>query len=177
MENTCGLNFQKNVHIRTAVWVTVCLGWHWQLVASVAQQQEGLRITTGMMAGRCNFDPEYWKFYQAVNSMNLVAKEFCAASLERNSVLILAESAGAADQLQDGALMVNPNDQIANAEAIYRAFKMPFAERSERMDRLRHIIRETDVYWWVNSFLKASFAENIDYFLKVEDYRPQIDLD
>jgi trehalose-6-phosphate synthase len=129
------------------------------------------------MAGRCNFDPEYWKFYQAVNGMNLVPKEFCAASLERNSVLILAESAGAADQLQDGALMVNPNDQIATAEAIYRAFKMPFAERSERMDRLRHIIRETDVYWWVNSFLKASFAENIDYFLKVEDYRPQIDLD
>jgi hypothetical protein len=35
MENTCGLNFQKNVHILTAVFVTVCLGWHWQLVASV----------------------------------------------------------------------------------------------------------------------------------------------
>ncbi len=109
------------------------------------------------------------------DGMNLIAKEFCAASLERNSVLILAESAGAADQLYEGALMVNPNDQKAIAEAIYQAYKMPFEERSERMDRLRNIIRETDIHWWVNSFLKASFAENIDYFNKVEDYRPQID--
>ena len=109
------------------------------------------------------------------DGMNLIAKEFCAASLERNSVLILAESAGAADQLQEGALMVNPNDQQAIAEAIYRAYKMPFAERSERMDRMRNIIRQTDIHWWVKSFLKASFAESIDYFHRVEDYRPQID--
>jgi trehalose 6-phosphate synthase/phosphatase len=110
------------------------------------------------------------------DGMNLIAKEFCAASLERNSVLILAESAGAADQLHEGALMVNPNDQKGIAEAIYRAFKMPFAERTERMDRLRNIIQQADVHWWVNSFLKASFAESIDYFNKLEDYRPQIDL-
>ena len=111
------------------------------------------------------------------DGMNLIAKEFCAASLERNSVLILAESAGAADQLHVGALMVNPNDQKGIAEAIYRAFKMPFAERTERMDRLRKIVRQTDVHWWVDSFLKASFADSIDYFNKVADYRPQIDLD
>jgi trehalose 6-phosphate synthase len=109
------------------------------------------------------------------DGMNLIAKEFCAASLEGNSVLILAESAGAADQLYEGALMVNPNDQKAVAEAIYRAYKMPFAERSERMERMRYIIRQTDIGWWVKSFLRASFAENIDYIHKVEDYRPQID--
>ena len=111
------------------------------------------------------------------DGMNLIAKEFCAVSLERNSVLILAESAGAADQLQEGALMVNPNDQKAIAEAIYHAYKMPFAERSERMDRMRDIIRQTDIRWWVKSFMKASFAESIDYFYSVEDYRPQIDFD
>jgi trehalose 6-phosphate synthase/phosphatase len=111
------------------------------------------------------------------DGMNLIAKEFCAASLERNSVLILAESAGAADQLQEGALMVNPNDQKAVAEAIYGAFHMPFAERAERMDRLRLIIRKNDIHWWVNSFLKASFAETIDYFHKLQDYRPRIDFD
>lgn len=110
------------------------------------------------------------------DGMNLIAKEFCAASLERNSVLILAESAGAADQLHEDALMVNPNDQKAVAEAIYSAYKMPFAERAERMDRMRTVIRQTDIHWWVKSFLKASFAESIDFFPKVEDYRPQIDL-
>lgn len=111
------------------------------------------------------------------DGMNLIAKEFCAASIDGNSVLILAESAGAADQLQEGALMVNPNDQKGIADAIYRAYKMPPAERSERMDRLRKIIRQTDTDWWLKSFLKASFAESIDYFPKVEDYRPQIDFD
>jgi trehalose 6-phosphate synthase len=109
------------------------------------------------------------------DGMNLIAKEFCAASLESNSVLILAESAGAADQLHEGALMVNPNDQKAIAEAIYQAYKMPFAERRARMNRMRNIIRQTDISWWVKSFLKAAFAENIDYIHKVEDYRPQID--
>jgi hypothetical protein len=48
MENTCGLNFQKNVHTLTAAFVTACLGWHWQLVASVAQQQKVMSITTRM---------------------------------------------------------------------------------------------------------------------------------
>ncbi|KJS31372.1 MAG: alpha,alpha-trehalose-phosphate synthase [Desulfatitalea sp. BRH_c12] len=109
------------------------------------------------------------------DGMNLIAKEFCAASVDRNSVLILAESAGAADQLQHGALMVNPNDQKAIADAIYRAYKMPFAERSERMDRMRETIRQTDIHWWVNAFMKGAFAESIDYFHKVQDYRPQID--
>ena len=33
--------------------------------------------------------------------MNLVAKEYCAASVDGNSVLILSEFAGAADSLQD----------------------------------------------------------------------------
>ncbi len=109
--------------------------------------------------------------------MNLIAKEFCAASLERNSVLILSESAGAADQLHEGALMINPYDQKGAAEAIFRAFKMPLDERCERMDRLRRIVRETDIKWWLKSFLKASFAERIDYFNQVEDYRPQLDIE
>jgi trehalose 6-phosphate synthase len=42
------------------------------------------------------------------DGMNLVAKEFCASSVENNGVLILSEFAGAAAQLQNGALLVNP---------------------------------------------------------------------
>lgn len=111
------------------------------------------------------------------DGMNLIAKEFCAASLESKSVLILSESAGAADQLHEGALMINPYDQKGVAEAILRAFKMSSAERSERMNRLRRIVRESDITWWLNSFLKASFADRIDYFHKLKDYRPQLDME
>lgn len=110
------------------------------------------------------------------DGMNLIAKEFCASSIEENCVLILSEFAGAAAQLQKNALMVNPHDQQGVAEAIFRAFKMPLPERRERMRQLRKTIERTDVYWWVNAFLQASFAKTLNNFSRPEDYRPQIEL-
>ena len=44
------------------------------------------------------------------DGMNLVAKEYCACSIEEDCVLILSEFAGAAEQLRNGALLVNPHD-------------------------------------------------------------------
>ena len=44
------------------------------------------------------------------DGMNLVAKEYCACSVDNNGVLILSEFAGAADQLGKKALLVNPYD-------------------------------------------------------------------
>jgi trehalose 6-phosphate synthase/phosphatase len=55
------------------------------------------------------------------DGMNLVAKEYCACSIEEECVLILSEFAGAAAQLQRGALLVNPYDIEGVADAIYRA--------------------------------------------------------
>ncbi len=110
------------------------------------------------------------------DGMNLIAKEFCASSIEENCVLILSEFAGAAAQLQKNALMVNPHDQQGVAEAIYRAFKMAPEERRERMRQLRKNIEKTDIYWWVNSFLQASIAKTLNNFSRPEDYRPQFEL-
>ncbi len=93
------------------------------------------------------------------DGMNLIAKEYCASSLEENCVLILSEFAGAASQMRKGALIVNPYDQEGMADAIYTAFKMPAHERSERMKRLRASIKKRDIYWWVDSFLHASSEE------------------
>ena len=58
------------------------------------------------------------------DGMNLVAKEFCACSLEEDSVLILSQFAGAAAQLGRAALVVNPYDVEQTADAIYNAFRM-----------------------------------------------------
>lgn len=87
------------------------------------------------------------------DGMNLVAKEYCASSVDGNSVLILSEFAGAADQLGSGALLVNPYDIEATADAIYRAFTMPLEKRQRRMKLLRHQIRRTDVHRWVEWFM------------------------
>ena len=110
------------------------------------------------------------------DGMNLIAKEYCAASLEENGVLILSEFAGAAAQLQKGALLVNPHDTEGVADAIYLALRMPQEERRQRMKRLRGSLKKQDIYWWVNSFLQAAIDKRLDNFPIVEDYRPQFEI-
>lgn len=107
------------------------------------------------------------------DGMNLVAKEYCAANIEENGVLILSEFAGAASQLHRWALLVNPYDVDGVAEAIYRAFTMSGEERKKRMKALRRSIREYDVYWWVDSFLKAGIEKDLTDFPLLEEYIPQ----
>jgi trehalose 6-phosphate synthase len=117
------------------------------------------------------------------DGMNLVAKEYCACSIYGDDVLILSEFAGAAVQLQKGALLVNPYDIEGVAEAIYRAVNMNQAERRSRMRKLRRSIREQDIFWWVDSFLQASIAQHLDDFpplegyVSLDDYLPQVELE
>jgi len=107
------------------------------------------------------------------DGMNLVAKEFCACSIEEDCVLILSEFAGAAAQLQRGALLVNPYDIEGMADAIHHAFIMPVKERGARMRRMRRAIREQDIFWWVDSFLRAAIAKELSDFPLPEDYVPR----
>lgn len=93
------------------------------------------------------------------DGMNLVAKEYCAAQIDEDGVLILSEFAGAAAELQNGALLVNPHDIGCTAESIYQAFMMPRDERLERMRRLRRTIRNQDVFQWAEAFLTAATAQ------------------
>jgi len=107
------------------------------------------------------------------DGMNLVAKEFCTCSIEEDCVLILSEFAGAAAQLQRGALLVNPYDTEGVADAIHRAFTMPTTERRARMRRLRRAIGKQDIFWWVDSFLRAAIAKDLSDFPLPEDYVPR----
>ncbi|HTQ76985.1 MAG TPA: trehalose-6-phosphate synthase [Burkholderiales bacterium] len=102
------------------------------------------------------------------DGMNLVAKEYCACSLEEDCVLILSEFAGAASQLARGALLVNPYDVEGVADAIRTAFLMDPAERRARMRRMRASIREHDVFWWVDSYLRAAITRDLRAFPQPE---------
>lgn len=110
------------------------------------------------------------------DGMNLIAKEFCAASIDYNGVLILSEFAGAAGQLQKGALLVNPHHTEAVADAIYQAFKMQQDERRKRMKKLRGAIKKQDIYWWVNSFLQAAIHKHLNNFPVIDEYVPQFEM-
>ena len=98
------------------------------------------------------------------DGMNLVAKEYCACSIEEDCVLILSEFAGAAEQLGDGALLVNPYDIEGVAEALRTAFAMSEAHRVARMRAMRRSIRRNDVFAWVDSFLRAAIERELRDF-------------
>ncbi len=65
------------------------------------------------------------------DGMNLVAKEGPILS-DRGCVLVLSREAGAAAELSEHALMVNPFDVTGTAEAMHQALLMPDAERTSR---------------------------------------------
>jgi len=71
------------------------------------------------------------------DGMNLVAKEYCACTIDDEGVLILSEFAGAAAQLGRSALLVNPYDTEGVADAINRGCRMSDDQRRARMRRLR----------------------------------------
>ena len=84
--------------------------------------------------------------------MNLVAKEFVASRDDEQGVLILSSFAGASRELSE-ALIVNPYDTTAMAEALQRALTMPDREQRERMRLMRELIRERNVYRWAAQML------------------------
>ncbi len=89
------------------------------------------------------------------DGMNLIAKEYCASTIDNNGVLILSEFAGAADQFARGAIIVNPYDLEGMADAIYGAYNMDLEERQRRMRALRAEVKRNNVYRWVEWFLRA----------------------
>jgi trehalose 6-phosphate synthase len=89
------------------------------------------------------------------DGMNLVAKEFVAAQDPENpGVLVLSRFAGAAREM-DGALIVNPYDVEATANAIGRAISMPMEARRERYNSMMPNLRKHDVAAWCRDYLDA----------------------
>ena len=98
------------------------------------------------------------------DGMNLVAKEFVAAQDPENpGVLVLSQFAGAARQL-DTALLVNPHDPDALADAMDRALTMPLAERQERWRASWRAIAGTPAEWsrnFLSALQRASSTETM----------------
>ncbi|RYF85301.1 MAG: trehalose-phosphatase, partial [Chitinophagaceae bacterium] len=86
------------------------------------------------------------------DGMNLVCKEFVASRRNNDGVLILSEMAGASRELVD-ALIVNPNNIEAIANAIIEAVNMPEHEQSRRMKMMKEIVMKFNVSHWVKMFM------------------------
>jgi trehalose 6-phosphate synthase/phosphatase len=89
------------------------------------------------------------------DGMNLVSKEYCAARVDNDGVLILSEFAGSAVQLHQGALLVNPNHTAEVARTLHLAFAMPLEERQARMRQMRAKIRKENIFVWRDAFYRS----------------------
>jgi trehalose-6-phosphate synthase len=95
------------------------------------------------------------------DGMNLVAKEFVAARQDERGVLILSRFTGAARELPD-ALLVNPYDIDQTAEALRYALEMDPEERKTRMQRMRRVVREHNIYRWAGALIAELCEVRLD---------------
>ena len=110
------------------------------------------------------------------DGMNLVAKEYCAANIEGSGSLIISEFAGTAAQLQNGAILINPNHIEQVAEAIHQAYVMKADERKKRMRKMRSAVRRYDIFRWTNAFLETAIGRGLENFPPLDDYMPRVDV-
>lgn len=86
------------------------------------------------------------------DGMNLVAKEFIASKPKHNGVLILSETAGAAQELTN-ALLVNPKKPATMVEALQTALTMPKRELKKRLSTMHEQISTHTVQNWAKTFM------------------------
>lgn len=87
------------------------------------------------------------------DGMNLIAKEYIAARTDQTGVLILSEMAGAARELGE-ALIINPNNLEAIAEALQQALVMPETEQKKRNQVMQQRLKGYDVVRWSGDFIQ-----------------------
>jgi trehalose 6-phosphate synthase len=86
------------------------------------------------------------------DGMNLVVKEWAIVS-RRPGVAVLSETAGAALEMADQALLISPLDVEGTAQALTRAIDMQTSERAERLERIRERVLEWTAHDWLSSQL------------------------
>ncbi|MGH7195879.1 MAG: bifunctional alpha,alpha-trehalose-phosphate synthase (UDP-forming)/trehalose-phosphatase [Candidatus Saccharimonadales bacterium] len=88
------------------------------------------------------------------DGMNLVAKEYIASQPKKDGVLILSQTAGAAEELQN-AITVDPLDNQALVEALKTALSMSPRELHRRLGAMQRHIAASPVQDWAGTFMKS----------------------
>ncbi len=86
------------------------------------------------------------------DGMNLVCKEYIASRVSKTGVLILSEMAGASRELYE-AIIINPTNKEAVADAIYQALMMPEEEQMRRMELLQQTVEKFNIQHWITNFM------------------------
>lgn len=88
------------------------------------------------------------------DGMNLVAKEFVASQSTEKGILILSETAGAAEELQE-ALLVNPSQQRSLVQALTKGLAMPKKEVNRRLKAMQDTLSINTIDMWAGAFMSG----------------------
>ncbi|MGI9140091.1 MAG: alpha,alpha-trehalose-phosphate synthase (UDP-forming) [Gemmatimonadaceae bacterium] len=91
------------------------------------------------------------------DGMNLVAKEFVASRDDLAGVLVLSQFTGASGELPE-ALIVNPYDSDQCAAALHAALTMSPSMQRARMQLMRGLVQEFNVFRWAGRMLMDAAA-------------------
>jgi trehalose 6-phosphate synthase/phosphatase len=87
------------------------------------------------------------------DGMNLISKEYLATKTDKNGILILSETAGAAKELGE-AIIINVNNPDEIVRALEEALIMPRKEQKERNRIMQKRLKRYDVVRWANEFIE-----------------------
>lgn len=87
------------------------------------------------------------------DGMNLAAKEFVASN-RKNGILILSQTAGAAEELKD-ALLVNPKQIESVVETLQQALNMRKSELRRRLKSMKQQLSSHTVQDWAVDFVQT----------------------
>jgi trehalose 6-phosphate synthase len=91
------------------------------------------------------------------DGMNLVAKEYVAEKDDLSGALILSQFTGASRELTD-AILINPYSIEEFADSIKLAIQMPKEEKRRRMENMRKVIAENNIYRWAANIINELVA-------------------
>ena len=88
------------------------------------------------------------------DGMNLMAKEYIAANRGKKGILILSETAGAAEELTN-ALLVNPAQPKTLVAALSKAVNMDARELKKRLNTMQDYLSTHTIQDWSGSFMTS----------------------
>lgn len=94
------------------------------------------------------------------DGMNLVAKEYLAASPDLDGALVLSPFTGAARELER-AWIASPYDRERLADAYHAALSEPYEARRDRMSALRETVLRRNIYDWALDVLNTIVRLNL----------------
>ncbi|MDD2702489.1 MAG: trehalose-6-phosphate synthase [Candidatus Omnitrophica bacterium] len=86
------------------------------------------------------------------DGMNLVAKEYISSRIDLTGTLMLSRFTGASRELSD-AILINPYSIEEFADLIQTAVNMPIEEKKKRMEIMRKIVSENNIYRWAGNII------------------------